>query len=219
MKRHTFIAATAGVLGFITAASAPASAALVADGITYDLEAAAPVGLTRTFALKITGENTASDTEKGRTGINGFAFNETSNGATATGHVIATSGFSPATFAFVLGGLNSGGCAANVNTNFYCFDNTAIPPTPTTALSGPLIIVFDVTLKAGGSWANYAPDFKIDWVGTRNNYDLVSKQITPDSTCPDCGITPVIIDAPEPATLAVLGMGLIGLGAVRRRRV
>jgi hypothetical protein len=38
------------------------------------------------------------------------------------------------------------------------------------------------------------------------------------SDCPGCVPTPVIVDTPEPATLAILGMGLIGLGAAKRRR-
>jgi len=37
--------------------------------------------------------------------------------------------------------------------------------------------------------------------------------------CTDCSITPVIIDAPEPASMAMLGMGMVGLAAARKRRV
>jgi len=215
MKGSILRAATVGAMGVIAVAQAPtpASAALIADGVTYQLETQATANpLTRLFALKITGENTLSDTEGGRTGINAIAFQQPTTGTVTGGTMISPSGFT-----FHTGGLNSSGCDGAGN--FYCFDNGAIPPTPTTALSGTLIYVFSATLAAGGSWTGYNPDFKIDWVGTKNNYDLVSLSIggvTP--TCPDCGINPVIIDAPEPATLAILGMGLIGLGAVRQRR-
>jgi hypothetical protein len=53
---------------------------------------------------------------------------------------------------------------------------------------------------------------------SQNNYSLVSADIPVNTTCPDCVINPVIIDAPEPAALALLGTGLLGLAAVRWRR-
>lgn len=52
--------------------------ALVADGITYTLteNSISANGLTASFTFTASGENTASDTEGGRTGINAIAFNQ-----------------------------------------------------------------------------------------------------------------------------------------------
>ena len=204
-------------MGFLAVAlaPAPASAVLIDHGVTYSLQTQATANpLTNLFALVITGENTASDTEGGRTGINAFALSNPTGPDAISGTILAP----PSGFTFKTGGLNAAGCDSAGN--FYCFDNTAIPPTPSTLLSGPITLVFSVTLAAGGSWSGYNPDFKIDWVGTQNNYDLVSQAIgISPGGCPGCVINPVDVDPiPEPATLAILGMGLIGLGAVRQRR-
>jgi hypothetical protein len=93
--------------------------------------------------------------------------------------------------------------------NFLCFDKTATPPTPATAFpaDSTLSYTFDVTLSSG-SFTGYVPSFKIDWVGSQNNYDLVSLPLTPTPPPP----------VPEPATLALLGSALFGLGLVRRRK-
>jgi hypothetical protein len=209
------LATTAIVTGalFFAAASANAAVSLGPDaateGLVYTLTASGTANpLTEHFSLLISGENTASDTRGGRTGINAIALNQPTNGGVVSGVLTAPPGFN-----FVLGGLNSAGCDGSGN--FFCFDNASIPPTPATLLSGDITMTFDVTLGAGGSWAGYTTAFKIDWVGTQNNYSLVSEPIPVNTggTPP-----PPPPPAPEPASLTLLGVGLLGTAAFAARR-
>jgi len=197
----------------------PANAVLVADGITYTLtEADTASALTDRFTLTITGINAAADTEKGRAGVNAIAF------TTPTGFTTATFIPPPTGFVFVSGGLNSGGCDASGG--FFCFDNTAIAngggvsALPPLGVNSSLTFVFDVT-TATGNFAGYDPHLKIDWVGSNNNYDLVSLAVGITGTCVDCTPTPQITVV-EPASILALGSGLVGMlggaGWIRRRR-
>jgi hypothetical protein len=198
----------------------PASA-LVADGITYTLteNSITNGGLTANFTFTASGENTASDTEGGgRTGINALAFNQPSPGTVVSGTMTSPTGFT-----FQLTGLNSGGCAMNANPSFFCFDNGAIPPIPTTLLSGTQIFTFSVTADTAGVWTNYTTDLKIDWVGSQNNYDLVSLPITvTGGGTQQCANPPCTTSVMEPGSMAMLGSSLVGMlggaGWINRRR-
>jgi len=190
--------------------SAPASAAvLIADGITYELDLLSVVGNTGNFALAISGVNTASDTEKGRTGINAFAFNDPAVGTAVSG---TSTGFT-----FQAGGLNSSGCDGSGN--FFCFKNTSAVFQQPLASAGTLL--FSVTSDTIGSWTGWTPSFKIDWTGNKNNYDLVSKPI-PLNNCigGNCPTPTPFIDGavPEPATWAMMLVGFAAIGAGMRRK-
>lgn len=159
----------AGAFGAFVAAI-PAHASLIADGITYTLTETLLTATTAQFDLHISGINAplpGGDLEGGRFGVNAFAFTRPANFSGAT---------PPSGFSFMEGGQNSKGC--NGSGNFFCFAD--IPPTPFSLLpaNSTLDFVFNVTISAG-SFAGYVPDFKIDWVGTKNNYDLVSQPLTP----------------------------------------
>jgi len=181
--------------------SSPARA-LMADGITYTLIAVSGQNTTTgNFELQITGINGPSDTEGGRSAVHAFAF--TPDG------INFSSATPPAGFNFMPGGLSSGGCDGTGN--FFCFTTPSLPPSsPALAANSEKDFFFSVTVSSG-TLATWTPSFKIDWVGSQNNYDLVSQPITTSVPAP-------IVGAGMPGLVIACG-GLLVLARRRRQRI
>lgn len=163
-----------GYLGLLVVAiivnAAPVQAStLIADGITYGLTDQVVNSTTDQFTLTVMGINGPSDTEGGRYGVQSFAFTTPSNYFTAT---------APSGFTLMPGGLNASGC--NGHGGFFCFAANTTPSGPVLAANSALTFTFDVALSSG-TFSGYVPDFKINWDGTNNNYDLVSLPLAPSA--------------------------------------
>lgn len=200
-KLHV-VAAVAATLLFSSFSPVEATT-LVADGISYSLTGVVVNSTTDQFTLTIAGINGFADTEKGRSGINAISFGKPAYFFNAV-MITPAVGFSEQN-----GGLNSNGCDGKGN--FFCFKATSKPAkSPALAANSSLSFVFDVSVLSG-SLANWLPDFKIDWVGSKNNYDLVSEILAP---------TFAIIggqggEAPLPTTLPLFASGLGALALLR----
>ncbi|HEX3844378.1 MAG TPA: hypothetical protein VHV80_08460 [Steroidobacteraceae bacterium] len=182
--------------------------ALTADGLTYTLTAFTTANPdVDNFTLTISGINGSSDTEGGRDGVFALAFNQ------PTGYLGVAA--MPTGFVTQSGGLSSsgaGGC--NGSGNFFCFQNIqSIASTPLAANS-TLTFDFSVDASAISTWGTggNADDFKISWVGTRNNYDHVSENLAPTPAA-----APEIDPASATAALTLLAGGLAMVGGRRRK--
>lgn len=179
--------------------------ALTADGLTYTLTAFTTANPdVDNFTLTISGINGASDTEGGRDGVFALAFNQ------PTGYMGVAP---PSGFVTESGGLSSsgaGGC--NGSGNFFCFQN--ILPIASSALAANSTLTYDFSVAATGisTWGSSSnpDDFKISWVGSKNNYDHVSENLAPAAA-------PEIDPASATAALTFLAGGLAMLGGRRRK--
>jgi len=193
--RSIRFAAIAGVIAI--AACAPSWGSLIADGVTYTLLETALSPTEDQFTLEITGINGPADTEGSRYGVNSIAFSETSPAGSVVSGTLAG-------FTFMTGGLNAMGCDGTGN--FYCFKANTKPTAPALPAGSELIFTFDLTVAQAGDFANYDPDFKIQWLGGKSGkYDLVSQTLAPTVV-------------PLPAALPLFLCGIAALGFTRRRR-
>jgi len=185
------------------------------DGITYTAFSANTNTMNAQFLIHIENINGVLDTRDGRFGVESFAF----EGANLLSGLSGTSAFG----VFTPGGLNSGGC--NGSGNFFCFDGPT-PPGPALPAESQLNILFNLSVTSGNflTWLASDPHFKINWVGTENNYDLVSLGGTGIGVNPLCTNGPCEENPPggTPIPGAVWlfggGLGLVAMFSGRRKR-
>ncbi len=166
---------TLGLAGAALAASLatlPAHA-LIADGLTYSLTETVNSATDILFTLNITGINApgpTGDAEGGREAVTAFAFNGLGNGWNITG---------PSGWSRLSGQTSNSGSGCNSpGGGWFCFQQNTYGSSVLAANSS-LSYSFELMGSGLSSWD---PSFKINWIGTKNNYDLVSQTLTPGGT-------------------------------------
>lgn len=186
-------------------AAGPAGATTFFEGVGYNLtgQYTSADKTSAHFILDITGINGPGDLEGGRYGLNAYGF-------------LLPAGFLSASspgFDLVTGGLNSNGC--NGSGNFFCFSDQAPKPSTVLAANSSLQFEFDLFLMAGFTLDNYNDSFKIDWLGTKHNYNLISQHLGVTD-----GITPFAVsEVPIPGAIWLFLTGLAGLIALGRKKL
>jgi len=191
--------------------------ALTADGLTYTLTAFTTSNPNvDDFTLTISGINGPSDTEGGRYGVLGLAFNEPSGFVSA-----AASGFTD----MPGDGLDASGCGGNGSANFFCLKNNASITQSALPANSTLTFNFSADATSLSTWGSNgnADDFKIAWDGSKSKtdrkgkftsgYDLVSQNLPPKPAA-----APEIDPANATAAITCLA-GALAVARGRRRRL
>jgi hypothetical protein len=207
------LALSSAALGLAVLVGPANAGALVDQGITYDLTAPSLNGPTEEFTLTISGINAPGDAEGGRRGFDAIAFTTSGMNFLSASFISGTGVTIP--FTTQAGGLNSKGCDGSGG--FFCFKGFEGTTGTTLAANTTLQFVFDITLSSGNFPTSFE-GFKIDWVGTKNNYDLVSLAIDINTGSPPPPPPPPPVGVPEPSTLALLGGLLLALFGIRGLR-
>lgn len=174
------------------------------EGVSYQLfETQTANPLVDDLTLSITGINSSSTAAyDGRSGVQSFAFGNLDNPTTAT---------APTGFDIEGGGLNSAGCDGSGN--FFCFYAQTTPAnSPALAADSTLSYSFSLIANSASDYLSWQPTLKINWVGSQNNYNLVSQTLKPTPAA-----APEIDPAAATAALTLLAGGFATLRGRRRK--
>lgn len=194
MKKAYLSAILVALLCFVLASAAKADTTS-AGGVTYTFTSAGPDG-SGGFLVSLTIDTTGA-TADGTLNSFSVQFTGASN--------VTLSSFPSGTGNWVVEGQgpnNPGGCNINGSANLWCVDGGSISATAAANDGGQFTFVFDVTVGSAPT-ESHIQAFQGQGALAISN---------------DVGIGGPPTNTPEPASLLLLGLGLVGAPLFRRRR-